>query len=135
MSDATADLLTDQDLPPAELLDAALDDLHVHRWECELAEMLEIVIAAHTRSGLDRAQARRLAVAALLALGQYMGGRMAYLPRGDGLRRAVRNRLIYRQFTGNNHRALAREHRLSLKTIYAIVNRQRAIDRRQAELL
>lgn len=63
-----------------------------------------------------------------LALGQYLGGAQFYLPKGDALQRFVRNIEIWDAFKGNNTKQLARQYKVTEKTIYEIVARMRKME-------
>jgi len=104
-----------------------------HAWPQSLVDMLDVVAAAHARKGVDPAQARDYAFTALAALAEYHGGRMWYLPFGDGLALALRNKRIWHAFRGDNVHELSREYDLSEMAIYKILAEQRALHRRRVQ--
>ncbi len=78
---------------------------------------------------LAKAQARKLA----LVQAHYMGGRAYYIPTGDHLKAALRDRAIWDEFNGRNIDALARKHGLSVPQTYAVVAEQRLLARRRLQ--
>jgi Mor family transcriptional regulator len=65
-------------------------------------------------------------------LSEHLGGLPFYFPKLDGLLLKKRDETIRREFTGSNHRELARKYSLSEQRIRDIV--QNGKDERQAEL-
>ncbi|AXR14471.1 TPA: transcriptional regulator [Pseudomonas aeruginosa] len=108
-----------------------MPDLSSAKWEGTLAEMLGIV--EHTlregSSGDDPAeQARRI----VYGISSTMGGRMFYLPRGDQLKRSLRDSALYNEWVNGKGTIpdLARKYRLVQPTVYEIIKRQRELHRR-----
>lgn len=111
-----------------------LDDAEIrHAWPQSLVDMLDVVADAHVRKGMDPAAARDYAFTAMQALAEYHGGRMWYLPFGEGIALAIRNKRIWHAFKGDNVHALAREFDLSEMAIYNILREQRALHRRRVQ--
>lgn len=124
MTDMLGDI--DQPLP--------LDDEEIrHAWPQSLVDMLDVVTDAHVRKGVDPAAARDYAFTAMQALAEYHGGRMWYLPFGEGVAVAIRNKRIWHAFTGSNLHQLARDFELCEMAIYKILRRQRALHRRRVQ--
>lgn len=115
-----------------DLIDDGLDDLDGdeirHAWPQTLVDMVASVEAALRRDGVSDDEASRWAVRAVRAVALMAGGRQIYIPTGEQLDRAVRDREIWRKFKGNNIPALAREYGMSERRIYNIVRAQRALD-------
>jgi Mor family transcriptional regulator len=65
--------------------------------------------------------AEELGLDAALALGRMFGGSPVYFPILKRALIASRNRAIFEEFNGANHRELARKHRLSLRHLYKIL--------------
>jgi Mor family transcriptional regulator len=129
-----ADLFPDEQIPD-DVLDH-LDDPEVRsRWPRDLAAMLDVLEAELGRHVDDETQARRLAAVAITALAEYHGGRMFYLPKGDGLALAIRDRQMWETYRCNRDdvQRLAAEHGLTEQQVYAILRRQRAIYRRRIQ--
>lgn len=68
--------------------------------------------------------ARIAGVENAVRLSQALGGLSYYFPQIDGILRRKRDEAIRQEFTGNNHRALARKYRLSEVWIRDIVERK-----------
>lgn len=116
---------TSQDLlagPPDDVLDDRV------KWPESLAFLAEHAEASIMRLGFEKMQAARLANAVLTQLAFAGGGRAFYLPTGDILKKALRDREIWHQFNGRNVDDLARHFRLTQMQIYAILKKQRALN-------
>lgn len=103
------------------------------RWEGSLREMVEIAEAALRQSMGDNDKVADLARRVVFGICDTMGGAVIYLPRGELLKKAMRDAEIYREWHDlNAHPAdLARKYRLANQTIYDIIARQRQLHRRQ----
>lgn len=97
------------------------------RWPRVLAEYIDVLQATYRRMGMDESQALHLAEQGVLALGKYRGGRRDYLPTGDRLQTAVRDRRIYLEYNGRNKEELARRNNVTERRIEQIAAEQRAI--------
>ncbi|WP_429103589.1 Mor transcription activator family protein [Aeromonas hydrophila] len=99
------------------------------KWPKALSELVDVLACELARGGmapdLARAQARKLA----LVQAHYMGGRAYYIPTGDHLKAALRDRAIWDEFNGRNIDQLARKHGLSVPQTYAVVAEQRQLTR------
>lgn len=49
------------------------------------------------------------------------GGHPHYLPKGDILKEAIRNKVIFDHFTGTNHRELASRYKLTISDIDQLI--------------
>jgi len=49
------------------------------------------------------------------------GGILVYIPKGDGILSRKRNENIKKDFTGDNHKDLCRQYKLSLQAVYKIL--------------
>jgi Mor family transcriptional regulator len=47
-----------------------------------------------------------------------------YIPKYDAITRAVRNRVIKAEFTGNNHKELAKKYRVTQRHIRQIIQEE-----------
>ncbi|WP_421258669.1 Mor transcription activator family protein [Aeromonas sp. 600886] len=107
------------------------------KWPKALSELVDVLACELVRGGmgqdLAKAQARKLA----LVQAHYMGGRAYYIPTGDHLKAALRDRAIWDEFNGRNIDLLARKYGLSVPQTYAVVAEQRKflVSRLQRELL
>ena len=59
---------------------------------------------------------------------EVFGGDMFYFPKVESVIRAARNRRIYKEFTGYNHKTLAARYNLTTRYVRDIVREQRKID-------
>lgn len=108
------------------------DPTVISRWEGSLREMVEIAEAkllVEIKPGVEAAELARHVVFAICSV---MGGRVVYLPRGDALKRALRDAKIYRDWKDNNTPIpdLVSKYDLANQTIYDIIRRQRALHRK-----
>ncbi|WP_323924316.1 Mor transcription activator family protein [Aeromonas veronii] len=101
------------------------------KWPKALSELVDVLACELVRGGLEpdlaKAQARKLA----LAQAHYMGGRAYYIPTGEHLKAALRDRAIWDEFNGRNIDQLSRKHGLSVPQTYAVVAEQRELNRRR----
>jgi Mor family transcriptional regulator len=97
-------------------------------WPRTLADLVD-VIADHleTSERMDPDVAMEKAQDIILVLSHYLGGQAVYLPKGDKIKRAVRDAAIYRAFNGSNHLELAKRSGLTPARIYAILDEQRKL--------
>lgn len=135
--DKNLDLFADDHESLGQLVDR-LDQIPVTeltaKWPKALAELVDVLACELGRGGMApdiaRAQARKLA----LVQAHYMGGRAYYIPTGDHLKAALRDRAIWDEFNGRNIDLLARKHGLSVPQIYAVVAEQRQLSRSRSQL-
>ncbi|MCJ8219326.1 Mor transcription activator family protein [Aeromonas veronii] len=101
------------------------------KWPKALSELVDVLACELARGGMvpeqAKAQARKLA----LVQAHYMGGRAYYIPTGEHLKAALRDRAIWDEFNGRNIDQLARKHGLSVPQTYAVVAAQRELTRRR----
>ncbi|MGL6004460.1 Mor transcription activator family protein [Aeromonas sobria] len=101
------------------------------KWPKALSELVDVLACELVRGGMEpdlaKAQARKL----VLVQAHYMGGRAYYIPTGDHLKAALRDRAIWDEFNGRNIDQLARKHGLSVPQTYAVVAEQRELTRRR----
>lgn len=133
MQEEQTELFDTHQLDPAIL--AHLDDIapdEQERWPELLKEFHDVLKAQLIRQGADAT----LAPGLLLALCEHLGGCQVYIPRGDALKRSVRDMQIWNEFNGHNVDELARRHQMSFVSIYKALARMRALERkrRQPEL-
>ncbi|MCJ7977915.1 transcriptional regulator [Aeromonas veronii] len=99
------------------------------KWPKALSELVDVLACELIREGMEpdlaKAQARKLA----LVQAHYMGGRAYYIPTGEHLKAALRDRAIWDEFNGRNIDQLARKHGLSVPQTYAVVAEQRQLTR------
>lgn len=122
---------TDQ-LDAKKVLASMQDPTVMSRWEGSLREMVEIAEAkllVELKPGVSAAELARHVVFAICSV---MGGGVVYLPRGDSLKRALRDAKIYRDWKDNGTPIpeLVSKYDLANQTIYDIIRRQRALHRK-----
>lgn len=120
MSQAQNDLFPDA---PVDLDHAPVGAELRARWPQALVDMHGVI--EHVLR--NQPAAADLATAVTRALAHYMGGVQWYLPKDDKLEIALRDRAIWREFSGNNVLMLARKYKLSTQQIGNICVTQRAL--------
>jgi len=129
MTDEQHDLLPDAPIP-----DDALEHLNdvapevLKKWPKDLVAIIDMLIAKFERMGIAQDEAQRLTFGVVHELALYCGGRYFYLPKGDVLERAIRDRNLYRDW---HDRAimpneLATKYRVAVQHVYRIIKEQRA---------
>lgn len=110
----------------------AVDELTVDpgRWERGMADVAETIISELNRLGI--ANAARVGCQVAISLCQERGGSYWYIPRGEGLSRAVRDMAIWHEHDGtvsgaNGIEVLAKRHGLTEISVWRILARQRAL--------
>jgi len=132
MSEENLDLFADDHAALGQLADR-LDQIPTAelkaKWPKALAEMVDVLSCELRRQGVAEPAltARKL----MLVQAHYMGGRAYYLPTGDHLKAALRDRAIWDEFDGKNVDALARRHGLSVPQTYAVIAEQRKLCRKR----
>ncbi|MBI2313562.1 MAG: transcriptional regulator [Betaproteobacteria bacterium] len=113
--------------------DEAIDEA---RWPGTLAELVDVVTEHLARRGASLTAARAEAQALILLIAHHFGGQRVYLPRDTRLRLALRDNLIWQEFSGRNVPELARRFGLTETQIYNILKEQRLLTtaRRQRRL-
>ncbi|MGE6104128.1 Mor transcription activator family protein [Aeromonas veronii] len=99
------------------------------KWPKALSELVDVLACELVRGGMAQEQAKAQARKLALVQAHYMGGRAYYIPTGDHLKAALRDRAIWDEFNGRNIDALARKHGLSVPQTYAVVAEQRQLTR------
>lgn len=114
---------------PDDALERLQDPEILKKWPQGLTDMLMVIEAAHRRAGDDEETARARAFRAVRALAQFAGGRSFYVPKGDQLDRALRDREIWELHDGTNITELASRYHLTEVQIYSIIAEQRKLAR------
>ena len=99
------------------------------KWPKALSELVDVLACELARGGMAQEQAKAQARKLALVQAHYMGGRAYYIPTGDHLKAALRDRAIWDEFNGRNIDQLARKHGLSVPQTYAVVAEQRQLTR------
>ncbi|WP_397458189.1 Mor transcription activator family protein [Pseudomonas asplenii] len=119
-------------LDPAKVLAHMADPAVVHKWEGTLKEMVDVAEAGLRPLVKNPDVVPEMARAVVFAICDTMGGAVVYLPRGDALKKAMRDASIFSDWRDRNIQPpeLVRKYRLASPTIYDIIQRQRALHRR-----
>lgn len=121
-------------LDPDKVLAQMNDAVALKRWEGTLIEMAGIAESKLQTLLPEKADdVPAIARAVVYALCETMGGAVVYLPRGNAVRRALRDSEIFREWREKNARpdALGRKFDLSSQAVYDIIARQRVLHRQQ----
>lgn len=129
---SSSDLFPDA-ATPDDFLEKVAIDAPEGAWPSLLAEMVAVLEGTFRRSGLGEEDALQLAQRAAIETGRHFGGRPFYLPKGDRLVEAVRDRMIWRRHNGSNKFELAREYGLTPRRVEQILAEQRAIHVRKIQ--
>ncbi|MGC5428567.1 transcriptional regulator [Aeromonas veronii bv. sobria] len=126
------DLFADDHVSLGQLVDR-LDQIPASeltaKWPKALSELVDVLACELVRGGMAQEQAKAQARKLALVQAHYMGGRAYYIPTGDHLKAALRDRAIWDEFNGRNIDQLARKHGLSVPQTYAVVAEQRQLTR------
>lgn len=114
---------------------AELADVPESKWGKALVSMVQVLEARNRARGLAEDEAFALACDSVLALAEYFGGRVWYLPRGDRLKIALRDASIHRQWQrqGVVIQELAAAHKLTEIHLYRIIAQQRELHLRKTQ--
>lgn len=128
-SDLDQNLALFNDKLDDSMLDHMDDPEILAKWPQGLTDMLSILESAFRRDGASHEDARRRAFRAVRALSTFAGGRSHYIPKGDQLETALRDREIWERHNGTNVAELAQAYHLTEVQIYSILARQRKMIR------
>ncbi|WP_368177792.1 Mor transcription activator family protein [Aeromonas sp. R1-2] len=103
------------------------------KWPKALSELVDVLACELVRGGMVQEQAKAQARKLALVQAHYMGGRAYYIPTGEHLKAALRDRAIWDEFNGRNIDQLARKHGLSVPQTYAVVAEQRSLALKQRQ--
>lgn len=121
-------------LDPEKVLAQMSDEVVLKRWEGTLIELASLAEFKLRQLLPDRPDdVANIARAVVLAICETMGGSVVYLPRGNAVRRAMRDSEIFREWREKSQRpdVLGRKFDLASQTIYDIIARQRVLHRQQ----
>ncbi len=103
-------------------------------WPRTLACYMDVITAALVREGVEPERAAYLAERSTLDLALAQGGGNVYLPIGEKLRIAARNRRIYLDWRGNNYAELMAKYRIGTeRRVQQIIAEQAEIQQRQIQ--
>ncbi|WP_157958915.1 Mor transcription activator family protein [Salinicola sp. RZ23] len=118
---------------PDDALERMTDPEILKKWPQGLTDILLVIEAVYRRHGDNEEIARARAFRAVRALAHFHGGHSFYLPKGDRLEIALRDREIFERHNGANVTQLAREHRLTEVQVYSILAEQRKLARNRLQ--
>lgn len=101
------------------------------KWPKMLVDYIDVVAAKFVRDGMAKDDALHLATGAVTAICEAFGGQTHYLPRGDSVKRAIRDKRVWEDFNGRNVHELVRKYRLSEMKIYTILKEQKHLHAKQ----
>ena len=107
------------------------DDAVKKAWPKFLRELMDVLKNELMRDGHKEDAALKLAQKLVARQAQHLGGRMAYIPRDERLKLALRDMEIYDHYKGGNSRDLAERYNLTQQRICNIVKDQHALLRKR----
>ena len=117
----------------AQLEPEPREDRAREKWPQTLAEMIDVLVDASRRAGMQDDAAWEYAERSVLAIASYIGGRSLYLPRGDRVTEAIRDRRIWAEFRGDNTLDLAQRYNLTERHVQRILAEQRDLHVRRMQ--
>jgi Mor family transcriptional regulator len=96
-----------------------------------LVELADLVAAVLVELNFPPAQAGHTAFEIVRRFVAASGGSTLYIPKIDHIFRHERDEAIFREFTGDNVKALVRKYGVSEVWIYAIIRRQRRFKKKK----
>lgn len=101
-----------------------------------LADLLNFSKCVLIKHGMSNDDAEKVSREMSKLVCEEWGGQLIYFPYWLRMELSERDMKIYNEFNGHNHQELSRKHKMSLQTIYRIVNavRDEEITRRQSQL-
>ncbi len=136
MSEEQHDMLGDSSFS-ADLLDHLSDiPLEVQKkWPRDLSALVDIYGAALKRLGYNEADSNRISRTLLAEQSMYCGGRYFYLPKGDALKKAIRDVDLHRDWSERSMQPddLAKKYKISLTHVYRIMKEQQTYYRKKIQ--
>ncbi len=116
-----------------EHIDQAMHSEDSKAWPSIVVDVFKILEQQYQQQGIDDI---KTTLNTTLAVIDYLGGMQVYVPKGNRLRKYIRDMEIYHRFNGNNIAELAKEYGHSEQSIYRIIAQQKSlyIKRKQPEL-
>jgi Mor family transcriptional regulator len=103
------------------------------KWPELLVQLLDCARATALRMGLAEEQAEQFAYELIRDQANQIGGMQIYIPKGEVLDRAIRDREIYQQAGRTSPEELAQRYKLSMKQIWEIQRTQRQLHIKQTQ--
>ena len=105
-----------------------------HEWPKVLSDFIAVVQAELTRRKLP--DSGKHAVAVVVAIAEYIGGREIYIPANESLHAALTHLDIYTEWSKNGDvQALSERYQLTARRIYQVLTEQRALHKSTQERL
>ena len=100
----------------------------------DLAKNIEIELTKTEKIAPE--QAKQIGMEIAQSVAKQWGGEVIYIPRNLVLLLSERDRRIFNEFNGYNHRELARKYKVSMQWVYRIVKRvtKEEIAKRQIDM-
>lgn len=104
-------------------------------WQGTLGDIHATIAVILREQGHTAEQVNRLSSQLAMALCTTLGGRVVYLPRGDSVRRAIRDMQLFTDWRerAQSVASLATKYRLSVQTVYDIISKQRKASGKREE--
>lgn len=120
------------DLDAKKVLASMQEPAVFSRWEGSLRDMVEIAEAKLVAEMGPTSTAPELARHVVFAICSVLGGSVIYLPKGQKLKNAMRDAAIFREWRDESISIhdLVCKYDLASPTIYDIINKQRALHRK-----
>ncbi|AWX15214.1 transcriptional regulator [Mergibacter septicus] len=87
----------------------------------DLAKDIELTLVKKT--DIKTESAREIGIEIAQAISKNWGGSVVYIPRNLIFRLNERDRKIFNEFNGKNHRELAKKYGVSMQWVYTIIKR------------
>lgn len=106
------------------------------KWPQLLADIVDLFAAELRRQGRTESEARLSSSKLVSALAHYYGGRAVYLPTGDTLKVALRDNVLFDEWSSSQGTVdyLAKKHSLTHSTVYAILREQMKLHRKRHQI-
>lgn len=118
---------------PDELIEQDILDPTGDKWPPLLAQMVTATEAGLIKAGATTDQAAEFAVAAVLAIGDFVGGKLVYIPRGTRLVTALKHARAWRMWKGNNIEEIMAYLGVTQVRAYAVLAQQRALHKAKVQ--
>lgn len=113
--------------------DAMADATDRGKWPKRLLELTDLAESLLTRHAGRNLAARETAELIVAEIANYLGGRPVYLPRGEALKRALRDRRIWRDAGHIEPDKLADREGVCVQQIYKIIGEMRNLERKRRQ--
>lgn len=117
----------------ADYAEAIADATDRGKWPLRLLELTDLAEAQLARNSGKALAPRELAERLVIEIANYLGGRPVYLPRGDALKRALRDRRIWRDCGKVDPDELATREGVCLQQVYKIIGEMRSLERKRRQ--